>query len=110
MAKIDSSRSGSTQRRGLRGSNGSTADYESADANLLKRAIVTAARTGGALRFGYTADGGAYAIGIYGDGDYYAHYVSPHQELDITLQDIVDLFEAIADDRASGEKPAKRAK
>lgn len=90
--------------RGLGRGHRGIADYESADAGLLKRAIVCAAGTGGALHFGYTSDGGAYAIRIYGDGSPYTEYVSPHQELDITLQLIIDLFTSIADDNATGGK------
>lgn len=107
MAKTSTDRGNTGERRGLgRGSTG-IADYESADAELLKESIVTAAATGGALRFGYTSDGGAYAIGIYGDGKPYTEYVSPHQELDITLRLIVELFKSIADDAATSEKAKK---
>lgn len=109
MAKKPSDPTTPSKRRGLRGSPTGVADYERADAALVKRAIVNAAQSGGALRFGYTGDGGAYAIGIYGDDKPYTHYVSPHEDIDITLQDICDLFEAIMDERAStqnGHKPA----
>lgn len=107
MAKVSSAGRGGGKGRGLRGTVGAAADYESGNADLLKRAVVTAANAGGALRFGYTSDSGAYAIGIYGDGDYYCHYVGPQEELDITLQDIIDLFEAIAEDRRN-LYPAKK--
>ena len=104
MAKNSSNRSEPDKRRGLNRGSGGISDYESADAGLLKEAIVTAASTGGALRFGYTSDGGAYAIGIYGDGEPYTEYVSPHQDIDITLKLIIELFKAIADDRATAAK------
>lgn len=90
--------------RGLRRGQDGTADWTSADATKLQRAIVAASATGGALRFGYTSDGGAYAVGIYGDGAPYTEYISPHQDVDITLEAIIDLFEAIADERATGRK------
>lgn len=86
------------QSRGLRTGTTGVADWTSADSQLLQRAIATAASTGGALRFGYTSDGGAYAVGIYGDGSPYTEYVSPHQDIDITLRAIIDLFESIRDD------------
>lgn len=47
----------------------------------LQYAITAVAQKGGALRFGYTRDGGAYAIGIYGDGDPYTEYVSPQEDM-----------------------------
>jgi len=92
------------KRRGLGRAGFEPAEYDSASPELLKRAIIVAARTGGALRFGYTSDGGAYAIGIYGDGGPYTHYVSPAQELDIILAQIIELFESIEDDRATTQK------
>lgn len=91
-------------RRGLGKAGRGVADYESASAELLKRAIVAAANTGGALRFGYTSDSGAYAIGIYGDGTPYTEYISPAQDLDITLALVIDLFNSIADDQATVSK------
>ena len=106
MAKGVGSNDSDGKSRGLRrGSNG-VADWTSATATLLQRAVVSAASTGGALRFGYTSDGGAYSIGIYGDGAPYTEYVSGHQEVDITLEAIVELFEAIADERATKAKGA----
>jgi hypothetical protein len=108
MAKKASTTSENKRRRSLRGSPTGVADYETANAELIKKAIVTAAGTGGALRFGYTADGGAYAIGIYGDDKPYTHYVSPHEELDITLGKLVELFEDIADELVTAENGHKR--
>lgn len=100
MAKQDSNGNPIRQSRGLSRQRGTPADWQSADAALVIRAICVAASTGGALRFGYTADGGAYAVGIYGDGPPYTHYTAPGLDINQTLQDIVDLFEGIADDAA----------
>lgn len=109
MAKTTREAGNSEERRGLRRGSSGVADYESATADIIKRAITTAATVGGALRFGYTSDGGAYAIGIYGDGKPYTEYVSPHQDIDITLNLIIELFEAIADDLATAKKGKKTA-
>lgn len=70
-----------------------TADYASANAQLLLRAVAAVTKTGGALRFGYTSDGGAFAIGVYGDGDPYTDYLKPSEDIDVYLQDIVDAWE-----------------
>jgi hypothetical protein len=67
-------------------------DWETADAALLCRAIATVAATGGALRFGYTRDGGAYSVGIYGDGDPYTEYIRPSEDVDAFLRDIIESF------------------
>lgn len=104
MAKRAPDSDVSGKRRGIGRAGFEPADYNSASPELLKRAIITAASTGGALRFGYTSDGGAYAVGIYGDGSPYTHYVSPAQELDIILTQIIELFESIADDKATAQK------
>lgn len=87
--------------RGLKRSGGGIADWEQADADILRRAIATAALTGGALRLGYSRDGGAYAVGIYGDGDVYTEWCSPSQDLNQFLLDITSLFESIRDDQLS---------
>jgi len=70
------------------------ADWGSVDAELLRRAIAAASGASGALRFGYTQDGGAYALGIYGDGpDPYTEYVRPGDDIEVMLTDIADVFE-----------------
>jgi len=86
------------ESRGLPRKSGAYADWGSADAGVLQRAIAAAALTGGALRFGYSRDGGAYAVGIYGDGEPYTEYLKPSEDLDSFLADIEQLFENIADE------------
>jgi hypothetical protein len=76
------------------------ADWATVEAETLKSCIVTVALAGGALRLGYTADGGAYAIGVYGDGpEAYTEYVRPSENLDKVLKDLEQTFRAIADER-----------
>jgi hypothetical protein len=61
---------------------------------------VTVALAGGALRLGYTADGGAYAIGVYGDGpEAYTEYIRPSENLDKVLSELEQTFRMIADER-----------
>lgn len=45
-------------------------------------AVAAVAKQGGALRFGYTRDGGAYSIGVYGDGDPYTDYIKPDESVE----------------------------
>ena len=68
MAKKSGATGGS--QTGLRESFGNSkkADWIRADAAQLQETIAAVAKTGGALRLGYSRDGGAYAIGVYGDG------------------------------------------
>jgi hypothetical protein len=70
-----------------------TADYASADAAILLRAITIVANTGGALHFGYTSDGGAFAIRVYGDGAPYTDYLKPSEDLNVYLTDLIEAWE-----------------
>ena len=78
------------RRRRSEGKTVGTADWGSADGELLKRAIAAVALMGGALRLGYTRDGGAYAIGIYGDGDPFTEYVPPSDDIDEYLKGVIE--------------------
>jgi len=74
-----------------------TADWDRADAEQLRSTIGAVARAGGALRLGCTRDGGAYSVGIYGDGpEAYTEYVRPNEDLDEFLRDLEQVFEALA--------------
>lgn len=79
-------------RRRRRASSG-TADYAVVDANALRNAVIKLASTGGAIRFGYTSDGGAFAIGIYGDGEPYTEYIKPNEDLSGFLVDLAEEWE-----------------
>lgn len=96
-------------RRERRSKTTHVADWSKADRATLQAAISAAAATGGALRFGYSRDGGAYAIGVYGDGEPYTDFVSGVDDIDDTLADYIDLFNDIADDKATGQNGKKEA-
>lgn len=102
MAKRDSNFNPLGRSRGLRAGQTSTADWTSSSSALVIKAISTASIAGGALRFGYSKDGGAYALGIYGDGEPYTVFVPPSDDIDITLQDVIDLFDSLRDDKLQG--------
>lgn len=84
----DNSRS---KRRKARG-NQEPADWMTADPTLLQRAIAAVAGSGGAIRFGYTSQGGAFAIGFLGDGEPYTDYVRPSEDLVAYLEEIIDAW------------------
>lgn len=67
------------------------AQWADVDAGVLLRAVAAVAEYGGAIRFGYTRDGGAFAIGIYGDGPPRTVYLRPSD-------DVVGWLERLADD------------
>jgi len=72
----------------------SIADWSSADAKRVLRAISAVTRVGAAIRFGYTKDGGVYAVGVVGDGEPYTEYVRPDEDLDIFLDGLAEDFES----------------
>jgi len=79
------------KRRGQT-STGSPADWGSANSELLRRAVESVTRDGGAIRLGYTRDMGAYAVGIYENGEVYTEYIPPSVNLDEWLQGVIDDF------------------
>lgn len=62
------------------------ADWSAAHAGLLRDVITAVARTGGAIRFGYSSDGGAYGVGIYGDGEPFTEYLPAASDVDSWLE------------------------
>lgn len=68
------------------------ADWASVDADLLRAVVAAVAAKDGALRLGYTSDGGCYAIGIYGDGAPYTEYVRPKDDVEGFLGELGEYF------------------
>lgn len=68
------------------------ANWAISDAEQLRDTIAAVSSTGCAIRFGYSKDGGAYCIGIIGDGDPYTVWAGDHEELDIKLKDLEASF------------------
>ena len=68
---------------------GEPADYTSLDGTRMLRAIEAISRNGGAVRLGKTRDGGAYSIGIYGDGpEPYTEYFRPADDVVEALEQL----------------------
>lgn len=67
-------------------------DWKACDAELVLEAITRCSFEGGALRFGYTRDGGAYAVGVMGDGEPYTLYATNTEELENLLKAIINGF------------------
>lgn len=61
-------KSGKPEEKRKRRSSSAEADWGSIDGELLRELIEAITRFDGAVRFGCTKDGGAYSLGIYGDG------------------------------------------
>lgn len=80
-ARASNKRHEKEQRKKVRGKPTTGADWTTADPSLLCGAVTAISTLGGAIRLGYTRDGGAYAIGIYGDGEYRTEYVRPDEDI-----------------------------
>lgn len=65
------------------------ASWRDVSGDLLRNVIASVAGRGCAIQFGYTRDGGAFAIRIVGDGDPYNEYVRPSEDISYHLEGIV---------------------
>jgi len=72
---------------------GGSADWTAANGTLMARAVASIGKEGGALRFGYTRDGGAYSIGVYDGDEKRTIYVSPNEDIDQVLQELIEYYE-----------------
>lgn len=68
------------------------ADWGMVSAEKLRDTISAVTLRGGALRFGYTRDGGAYALGIYGLGETYTEYLRPSDNVEGFLDELAEAF------------------
>lgn len=76
------------ERRRNRG-NADKADWSGVDAGKLVAVVASITRHGFAIRFGYTRDGGAFAIGIIGDGEPFTEFVRPSEDIDLYLDGLI---------------------
>ena len=69
------------------------ADWHNADSEKLKKVVALVGAEQHAIMFGYTSDGGAYVIRIYRDGDITKKYVTPSEDINEVLDDIIGYYE-----------------
>lgn len=86
----------------LPGSVGYVVSWRNVTSGVLIDTIQEVALAGGAIRLGFTRDGGAFAIGIYGDGEPYTVYCTPKENLDDVLRSIRDGFAVIGNSAPGG--------
>jgi len=70
-------------------------DIQSIDPAILLSAIEAAVAIDGAIRIGASRDGGAFAIGIYGDGDPHTEYVGNDEDINEYLVSLREYLIAI---------------
>ncbi len=66
-------------------------------AKIIVNLIDAASRAGGAIRFGDTRDHGAFALGVYGDGEPYTEYFRSSSELEEFATELINVFNGMAD-------------
>lgn len=88
-------RDGATQGR---------ASWAAANVGLLTKLIVTVTSRGGAIRLGYTRDGGAYAVGFYYGSESVTKYCRPTEDLSEFLAEWINFYEDLPD--SNGVSPA----
>jgi len=71
---------------------GNVADWQNADPNLVLRLVCVMGTNGGAVRFGYTRDGGAYSIGIYLGENSKTYYCNEAEGINEKLRELADYF------------------
>lgn len=98
---IEEKRSKQPKRRyGGAPAEGGNVDWALVGAENILECIIAAVEVGGALRFGTTSDGGAYALGVYGDGPTpYTLYSGSDEGMREHLRGVGDAFEAEAKER-----------
>lgn len=92
-------------RRDAAPSGGNT-DWTVANPQLLVKLIDAVTSRGGAVRFGYTRDGGAYALGLYYGGESTSEYCRPSEELDDFIQKWIDFYLSLP--MSGGKSPDKK--
>lgn len=66
------------------------ADWGSQDGDLLRELIEAVTKGDGAIRFGYTSDGGAYSVGIYGDGKPFTEFLPGSADCEEWLRGFIE--------------------
>lgn len=66
--------------------------------------IGIATSRGGAVRFGYTRDGGAYAVGLYYGGEHSTEYIRPSDDVSSRLDEFIGTYQKLPD--TAGKSPS----
>jgi len=98
MGQIDKEQASKrAAKRAKRKSEVKRINIASLDTEVLVYALLWAIQAGGAIRIGATRDGGAWAFGIYGDGEQpYTEYIRGDEDVNEYLSDLGKFFEESA--------------
>lgn len=78
------------RERKSRESSAGGADWGNINPQLLAAVIAAVTVGGGAIRFGYTRDGGAYSVGLYGSGEPSTDYIRPNEDIEGYLTGVLE--------------------
>lgn len=88
-----SSKSRLSMIRNVKGEDSSNvADWGTITPKILVDLVQVVAAAGGAVRFGYTRDGGAYSVGVYLDDDRETFYFKPADDLDDAIGQLTEML------------------
>jgi len=71
---------------------GGIADWANADPALLLELVCKVGVEGGAVRYGYTRDGGAYSIGLYLGDDSKTYYCNEADGINDQIRELIEHF------------------
>jgi len=95
LERQDAKRNGKVARKnlpqGLKGASG-VADWMNADPTLMLELVNVVANEHGAVRYGYTRDGGAYSIGIYLGGESKTYYCNEAEGINESIRELIEYF------------------
>lgn len=96
MEEAKSKKNPPTRRYQPEGTGEQRITYGNVDMAYLIELMVAVERVGGAIRLGTTRDGGAFAIGVYGDGpDVYNVYANNVEKLHEHFENLAEVFKTI---------------
>jgi hypothetical protein len=72
--------------------NGNVADWGAVSGKVLVDLVQVVSGAGGAVRFGYTRDGGAYSVGVYLDDDRETFYFKPADDIDDAIAQLTEML------------------
>ncbi len=85
--KERSRKASSSRRRAV-----AKADWTEADGSAIANLVEVVTKYEGAVRFGLSRDGGAYAVGLYDGGDSWTEYLGGNEDVSEWIQELADRF------------------
>ena len=76
-----------------RGENRTSCDYSEVPSDVLHRLLCAITARGCAVQFGYTRDGGAFAVRIVGDGEPYTEFIKPTEDVPAAITSLAEDYE-----------------